>query len=107
METVDRYPHITTLSSGTACLERLPRVRVAQIAMDHIAHGWTAEDILRQHDYLRPAEIHAALAYYYDNREQIDHEIESEIKQVEQALKSSKSQPLASRLAILKLRSAA
>ena len=107
MVTVAHYPHISRLASGTACLERLPRVRVAQIAMDHIAHGWTAEDILRQHDYLRPAEIHAALAYYYDNREQIDREIEVETEQAEQALKSGKSQPLASRLAMLRLRSAA
>jgi hypothetical protein len=75
--------------------------------MDHIGHGWTAEDILRQHDYLRPAEIHAALAYYYDNREQMDKEIESETDQAEQDLKSSKSRPLVSRLANFRHRAAA
>ena len=52
------YPHIEKRSGEAARLERIPRVRVAQIAMDHLAHGWSAEEICRQHSYLTVAEAH-------------------------------------------------
>ena len=63
-------------------MQRLPRVRVAQIVMDQLAHGWTVEDMCRQHESLRPAEIHAAFAYYYDHATEIDAEIEAEWQEV-------------------------
>jgi hypothetical protein len=43
--------------------------------MDYLAHGWSAEEMCRQHPYLTPAEAHAAMAYYYDHAEEIDQEI--------------------------------
>ena len=76
------YPHIVKSASDVAHLERVPRVRVAQIVMDHLAHGWSAEEILRHHPYLKPAEVHAALGYYYDNQTEINGEIEAELKEI-------------------------
>lgn len=78
------YPHITRNGAGPARLERVPRVRVAQIAMDYLAHGWSAEEMCRQHPYLRLVEAHAAMAYYFDHQHEIDAEIAAEWKQVEQ-----------------------
>jgi uncharacterized protein (DUF433 family) len=72
------YPHITKSGHEPAHLLRLPRVRVAQIVMDWIAHGWTAEEMCRQHPYLTPAEAHAAMAYYYDHVDEIEAEIQAE-----------------------------
>lgn len=102
-----KYPHIVALPGEPACLERLPRIRVAQIAMDHVFYSWTAEDILRQHDYLTPSEVHAALGYYFDHREQIDREIESETAQARLGLKSNMDTPLAARLAAFRFQAAA
>lgn len=73
------YPHITRATDHVARLDRLPRVRVAQIASDHIGNGWSAEEILRQYPHLTPGEVHAALGYYYDHRAEIDAEIAAEI----------------------------
>jgi hypothetical protein len=75
--------------------------------MDHIFYSWTAEDILRQHDYLTPSEVHAALGYYFDHREQIDREIEAETAQARLDLKSNKDTPMAARLAALRFQAAA
>ncbi len=69
------YPHIEKVDGQPARLARLPRIRVAQIVMDTIAHGWSAEEIGRQHLHLKPAEIHAALTYYYDYKDEIEKEI--------------------------------
>jgi uncharacterized protein (DUF433 family) len=72
------YPHIEKPDSAPARLQRVPRVRVAQIVMDYLAHGWSAEEMCRQHPYLMPSEVHAALGYYFDHQNEIDAEIRAE-----------------------------
>ena len=73
------YPHIRKADGEPARLDRLPRIRVAQIIADHLGSGWSAEEIVRQHDHLKPAEVHAAFAYYFDHREEIETELANEL----------------------------
>jgi len=80
------YPHIEKLENQPARLQRLPRVRVAQIVMDYLAYGWSVEEICRQHLYLKPAEAHAAMGYYFDHQEEIDQEITQEWEQVQTSI---------------------
>jgi uncharacterized protein (DUF433 family) len=87
------YPHIVKSEGQPARLERVPRVRVAQIVMDHLAHGWSAEELCRQHPYLKPAEAYAALGYYYDHADEIDAEIRAELEQAEQARATATRSP--------------
>jgi Protein of unknown function (DUF433) len=77
------YPHIHKYPSEVARLERLPRVRVAQIIADHLGFGWSAEEIVRQHSHLLPAEVHAALGYYYDHPVEIDAELAAELEEMD------------------------
>jgi uncharacterized protein (DUF433 family) len=72
------YPHISKTEGEAARLARSPRIRVAQIAMDYLAHGWSVEEICRQHPNLAPAEVHAAMLYYWDHQHEIDAEIRAE-----------------------------
>jgi hypothetical protein len=92
------YPHITKFNSEPAHLQRLPRVRVAQIVMDYLAHGWSAEEICRQHPYLMPAEVHAAMTYYFDHQPEIEAEIEQEWQQVKQARSVAPVSPFLARI---------
>jgi len=80
------YPHIEKLENQPARLQRLPRIRVAQIVMDYLAYGWSVEEICRQHLYLKPAEAHAAMGYYFDHQEEIDREITQEWNQVQTSI---------------------
>ena len=77
------YPHIEKSENQPARLQRLPRIRVAQIVMDYLAYGWSVEEICRQHPYLTPAEAHAAMGYYFDYQAEIDSEISDEWVQVQ------------------------
>jgi uncharacterized protein (DUF433 family) len=77
------YPHIEKPDGEPARLKRMPRIRVAQIVMDYLAHGWSPDEMCRQHPYLAPAEAHAAMTYYFDHQDEIDAEIRSEVEQVE------------------------
>ena len=78
MPTLD-YPHITRAPNDVARLDRMPRIRVAQIAADHIGNGWSAEEIIRQYPHLTAAEVHAALGYYFDHREDLESELAAEV----------------------------
>lgn len=98
MTTTILYPHIQKIPGQAACLERIPRVRVAQIIMDYLAHGWSVEELCRHYPYLQPAEAHAAMAYYFDNREEIDHEIRTEWEQVQQEMAEYPLSPFAIRM---------
>jgi uncharacterized protein (DUF433 family) len=92
------YPHIEKPEGEPARLARVPRVRVAQIVMDYLAHGWSAEEMCRQHPYLRPAEAHTALAYYYDHQDEINDEIRKESEETELARGQAPPSPFLSRL---------
>jgi uncharacterized protein (DUF433 family) len=85
------YPHVIRAEDGTPCLERHPRIRIAQLAADHIGYGWSAEEIVRQYPHLNLAEVHAALGFYYDHREEIDAELDHEVQTIDAASADSPS----------------
>ena len=96
------YPHIITADGEAARLERLPRIRVAQIVADYLDRGWSAEEIVLQYPYLTLAEIHSALAYYFDHREEIDRELARELAEAERSHREQPESALLSRLRALK-----
>jgi uncharacterized protein (DUF433 family) len=67
------YPHVTKtpgVCGGKVCIDG-SRVRVNNVVFLHKG-GANDEKILEAYPDLTPAQIHAALAYYCDNREEID-----------------------------------
>jgi|SRR5579884_1213197 len=69
------YAHIQLDAKGHPCIDGT-RTRVIDIAMDQIGYKWDAEQIQRQHPHLTLAQIHSALAYYYDHQPELDQAIE-------------------------------
>ena len=53
------------------------------LAAEHYHHGWTAEELLRQHSDLRPEEVYAALTFFYDNRDELVAKMKQETAAVE------------------------
>lgn len=92
------YPHIEKQGDLPARLQRLPRIRVAQIVMDYLAYGWSVEEICRQHLYLKPAEAHAAMGYYFDHQEEIDREITQEWEQMQDSVVQAARSPFYTRM---------
>jgi hypothetical protein len=92
------YPHIEKQENQPARLQRLPRIRVAQIVMDYLAYGWSVEEICRQHIYLAPAEAHAAMGYYFDHQEEIDQEITQEWGNVKESMMRAAKSPFYTRM---------
>ena len=63
--------HISIDETGVAWIWGT-RVKVIEIALDHMAHGWSAEEIARQHPDLTLGQIHSALSCFYDNRAEFE-----------------------------------
>ena len=87
------YPHIEKVEGQPARLQRIPRMRVAQIVMDYLAYGWSPDEMCRQHPYLQLSEAYAAMAYYFDYQDQIDSEIRTEWEQAQQAKSQASASP--------------
>ncbi len=92
------YPHIEKSAHQPARLQRLPRIRVAQIVMDYIAYGWSVDEICRQHPYLNLSEAYAAMGYYFDHQEEIDQEIREEWEQSQRIANQSVRSPFYNRM---------
>src|SRR5437867_13000605 len=58
--------------------------KVKEIVLDKLAYGWSPEEMHFQHPHLSMAQIHAALAYYYENQEKIDEESVRDLEEVDQ-----------------------
>ena len=92
------YSHIEKPEGEPARLRRTPRVRVAQIAMDYLAYGWSVDEMCRHHSYLTPSEAHAAMAYYFDHQAEIDAEIEAELREAEEERIEARPSPFVVRM---------
>jgi len=68
------HPHIVKIEGvcgGDAIIEGT-RIAVWHIVEYYYKVGMSVEEILADWDYLTPAQVFDALAYYHDNREEID-----------------------------------
>ena len=93
MPTAIAYPHIVKANGEPAQLESHPRVHVAQIVMAYLAHGWSPDEICNQYPHLQHAEVYSAMSYYHDHRDEIEAEIQGELKQLEADRQLAKPSP--------------
>jgi uncharacterized protein (DUF433 family) len=74
-----RYEHIVSNED-----HRIPEVVGTTLkVVEQQAHGWSPEELHFQHPYLALGQIHSALAYYWDHREELDRDIQRRIERVE------------------------
>lgn len=59
--------HIRIDENGVAWVDDA-RIKVIEVAIDKIAHGSSPEEMHFQYPRLSLAQIHAALAHYYDHQ---------------------------------------
>ncbi len=85
------YPHIVVDEKG-AVIEGTT-LKVVELVAEHLAYGWSAEEICLQHPYLTLGQVHAALAYYWDHAEKLDKEMAERLKRVDALKDKVKFQP--------------
>jgi len=73
-------------------------MKVVEIVMAQRAYGWSPEEIHLNHRYLSMSQIHSALAYYWEHKEELDADIERREEYVKQAQKEAGESPFVARL---------
>lgn len=89
--------HIRLDAEGRAWIDDT-NVKVIEVVLDHLAYGWSPEEMHYQHPDLSLAQIHAALAHYYDHQAEFDREIEAGLRRTEEAAAQTKDSPVRQRL---------
>jgi uncharacterized protein (DUF433 family) len=94
------HNHVRLDKRGVAWIDDTT-TKVVEVALDQIAHGWSAEEIHFQHPHLSLGQIHAALAYYYDHKAEFDTEIHGSLERVEQLRAEAGESPIRKKLRAL------
>ena len=68
--------HIVKNAAGVPVI-RGTRFKVIHLVMAVQAYGWSPEELHIQYPHLSMAQIHSALAYYWDHKEDLDADIAS------------------------------
>jgi uncharacterized protein (DUF433 family) len=90
--------HIEVDESGTARVVGT-RSRVINIVFD-TRNGLTPEEVHAAYPHLSLAQIHAALAFYYDHQADLDAQMKSELRQIQSLRALNATEP--SRAELLK-----
>src|SRR5687767_5877903 len=93
-------PHIWIDEHGVPWVDET-NTKVREIALDMIVHGWSPKEIHLNHPFLSLGQIHAALAYYYDHKSDLDSEIEQSLRRAEEIRAAAGESPVRKRLAAL------
>ena len=68
------YEHIQLAQDGVPIIAGTT-MKVVELVMAQMAHGWSPEELHFQHPYLSLGQIYAALAYYWDHKAALDADI--------------------------------
>ena len=97
MRTAEPIAHIYRDESGVLWVDNT-RVKVLDLALDHVAYGWSADEMHRQHPDLTLAQIYAALGYYYDHKGTIDPQLKNQRAEAEKQAATTADSPLRQRV---------
>jgi uncharacterized protein (DUF433 family) len=89
-------PHVWLDTSGVAWIDDT-NVKIIEVVLDRLAHGWSPEEIHFQHPALSMAQIHAALSYYYDHQQALDTEIADRLHEVDRLAAAAGESPFRKR----------
>lgn len=90
-------PHIRQDDRGVAWIDDT-NVKVIEVILDRLAYGWSPEEIHFQHPGLSLAQIHAALAFYYDHQSELDAQIAGQEQEAQRLRQEAADSPLIARL---------
>jgi uncharacterized protein (DUF433 family) len=93
-----QYPYVEHDDQGIPFIAGTT-MKIVELVVAQRAHGWSPEELSFQFPQLTMAQIHSALAYYWDNQQQLDEDIERRTEAAEALRSAARHSPLARRLA--------
>jgi uncharacterized protein (DUF433 family) len=84
--------HVMRDQRGVAWIDDT-NTKVIEVVMDWMANHSSPEEMERQHPHLTLAQLHAAMAYYYDHRSEVDEQIARSVDLAENLRAEAVNQP--------------
>jgi uncharacterized protein (DUF433 family) len=97
MPSETRYEHIMLGENRVPTIAGTT-MKVVELILDHLAYGWSPEELHFQHPYLSMGQIYSALAYYWDHKAELDQDLERRLQLIDQLQQTTMPTPLAERL---------
>ena len=82
MTAATTYEHVILDEEGVPQIEGA-NTKVIELVLAHKAHGMSPEELAYQLPHLTMGQIHSALAYYWDHKEELDSDIRRRYEEVE------------------------
>ena len=97
LATETRYEHVVLDPKGIPFIAGTT-TKVIELVVEQIAYGWSAEELHFQHPHLSLGQIHSALAYYWDHKDELDQDIQRRLSEVDEVQRRVGVSRIASRL---------
>lgn len=91
------YEHVQIDGAGVPVISGTT-MKVVELVMAQSSFGWSPEELHFQHPYLTLGQIHSALAFYWDHKEELDADIERRSQNVNNAREKAGPSPLDKKL---------
>ena len=91
------YEHIVIDAAGVPYIAGTS-MKVVELVSSKLAYGWSPEELLFQYPHLTLGEIYAALAYYWDHKDEIDADMVRRDRYVEEMRREAGPSKLAAEL---------
>jgi uncharacterized protein (DUF433 family) len=81
------YQHIDIDADGVPIIAGT-NTKIVEVAVEHLAYNWDAEELHSQHPHLTLGQIHSAMAYYYDHQDEMNQDIERRMQRADAIIQS-------------------
>src|SRR5579862_7288487 len=92
-----RYEHIRINDAGVPVIADTT-MKVVELVLEYLSYGWSPEEIHFQHPYLSMAQVHSALAYYWDHKSELDEDIRRRLEAADAIRDATPASPFVERL---------
>lgn len=92
-----RYEHIVINEDAVPVIDGTG-TKVIELVIENMSYGWSPEELHLQHRYLSLGQIHSALAYYWDHKDELDRDIERRLEHADRLREKMGQAPLVDKL---------
>jgi len=76
MTVAETVRHIARDDQGVAWIQGA-NMKVIELVREHLAYGWSADQLHEQHPTLSLGQIHSALAFFYDHPRELEAQMQA------------------------------
>ena len=73
-------------------------MKIVELVAENTGWGWGAAELHRQHPHIALSQIHSALAYYHDHKDEIEADIEHRMKLADKTFEELGPSPLSAKI---------